>query len=548
MVGVRSFVIASLAMVSGIAAAQFDGPAPLAWRWQQGSPVSPNGSPVVDGNTIYFNLGNRVYAIDQATGNTKWKYPNGAPSPGIFRRAPILVNGVLCSYNDKKEIYGLDPNTGELRWLYQAPYAISGQIVAVGKNIAFAMDGGNLMGVDSGTGNAIYDAPYRILDGIRGPIYSDGRSVVSFFDGRNNLQAIDLASKKVAWRQPFGVAPPDGSMTVSEGYLYVYTGTYMACLNASSGSLRWQKPMSERMIFAPAVGNGMVLAISQQGNAYFYDDGGNIITRKPIELGSQPSVMPTCVGKKFVVPTINGSVQLVSSAGTVDWQYYVRPMNDAARNAGTESGATGKGAGPGGFGQGGPGGFGQGSKASSSTNNDPIVVEQITAPVALCGHTLLVPAEDASLLAFDMNSGVDLIGPEVKQVWPSQGELVSGKSGQEFIFKIEDEASGVNISSVKMDIDGKAYNFDFGRDGYLICQISQFKKNPMIANGRHVVHITASDWMGNQTNLSVTIRVDNALDPLKRPGTEDSTTNGGRPGGKGGKGGFGGGGTGAGAG
>ena len=55
----------------------------------------------------------------------------------------------------------------------------------------------------------------------------------------------------------------------------------------------------------------------------------------------------------------------------------------------------------------------------------------------------------------------------------------------------------------------------------------------MISNGRHTIHIVARDWMGNETTLAVTIRVDNSLDPLKRPGSETNGTN---PGGGGGKG------------
>ncbi len=540
MFGVRSFVIASIAMVSGIAAAQFNSPAPLAWRWQQSSPVAANGAPLVDGNTIYLNLGNRVYAIDRETGNTKWKYPNGAPSPGIFRKAPILVNGVLCVYNDQREVYGINPQNGELKWLYQAPYAITSQIVGVGNNVAFPMEGGNLMSVDTVSGNALYDSPLKVLDGIRGPVYSDGRDVVAFFDNRSNLEAISISTKKQAWRQPFGVTPPDGTMTAKDGYYYVYTGAFMACLNAFSGSLKWQTSVPERMMLAPEVGGGMILCVSPTGNAYFFDSNGSLKSKSPLALGSQPSIQPTFVGKSFVVPTANGAVQLVSPAGTIDWQYYVRPMNDAAREGGSSSNSGAGSAGPG------VGGFSlPGGKQGGGSNSDkePIVTVQVAAPVALAGHTLLIPAADASLLAFDAESGVDLTGPEVKQVWPTQGELVSGKSGQEFIFKIEDDTSGVNISTVKMDIDGTAYNFDFGRDGYLVCQISQYKKNNMLSNGRHTIRIVASDWMGNQTVLSSTIRVDNSLDPLKRPGSDSGT---GSSGGKGGKAGFGGGGFGGG--
>ena len=566
MFGIRTFVIASIAMVGGTAAAQFDGPAPLAWRWQQPASVSPTGSPLVDGNTIYFNSGNRVYAIDRETGNTKWKFPNGSPFAGVVKKAPIMVNGVLCVYTDQKEVYGVNPMSGELKWVYQAPYQISGQIIGVGNNIAFPMDGGNIMGVEAATGQSIYkddktgvESSYRTLDGMRGPIYSDGRDVVAFFDNRNYLQAFNLSTRRSAYKLNFGSTPPDGSMTAFAGEFYVYTGAFVACLNAFSGSVKWQKPVPEKMMYSPVVGGNSIICVSQTGYAYIYDMSGNLMNgKKPTNLGSQPAVRPSSVGKKFIVATANGAVNLVDPAtGNIDWKYFVRPMNEAARTATSAGGAGGAGGpssggglggggsiggGAGGGGLGGGGGQGRGGQGGAASN-EPIVTVEVTAPVAIAGRTLLVPAADASLLAFDLESGVDLTGPVVKQVWPAAGEIVSGKLGQEFIFKIEDESSGINISSIKFEIDGKAYNFEFGRDGYLICQISQVKRNNMIAAGRHTIRVVATDWMGNTTNYTGTVRIDNTLEPLKRPGSDSA--NGGATGG-GGKGG--GGGSGAGAG
>ena len=579
MFGNRIFVIASIAMVSGTVAAQFDGPAPLSWRWQQSSSVSPTGTPLVDGNTIYFNLGNRVYAIDRETGNTKWKFPNGTPLSGVVKKAPIMVGGNLCIYTDQKEIYGINPATGEMKWIYQSPYQISGQIVAAGTNIAFPMDGSTIMGINASTGQTIFkkengadDTPYKVLDGMRGPVFSDGQDVIAFFDNRNYLQGINLRTRHQAYKLNFGSTPPDGSMTSSEGQFFTYTGAYIADIDALSGSVKWQKPVAEHMMFSPAVGNGMILCVAQSGNVYAYDMLGNVISsKKPVNLGSQPAVRPTSVGKKFIVATANGAIHLVDPIkGTVDWQYFVRPMNEAARTVSkTTGGGVGGPTGGGGIGSGGGGstggGFGGGpgggpsgggagqgrgggaGQANGKADNEPIVTVEVAAPIAIAGKTLLVPAVDASLLAFDIDNGVDLTGPEVKQVWPTPGEIISGKSGQEFIFKIEDEASGVNISTMKLDIDGMPYNFDFGRDGYMICQISQTKKNNMISSGRHMVHVTVTDWMGNTTTYTSTVRIDNTLDPLKRPGSDTKPGGSGAGGGKGG-GGFGGGGSGAGAG
>jgi outer membrane protein assembly factor BamB len=120
MLGNRSFVLATLTLVSAVAVAQFEGPAPLAWRWQQSSPSAPNGAPLVDGNNIFLNLGNRVYSIDRESGNTNWKFPNVQPIDGTFRRSPVLTSGVLVAAGTDKKVYGINPATGEMKWVYES--------------------------------------------------------------------------------------------------------------------------------------------------------------------------------------------------------------------------------------------------------------------------------------------------------------------------------------------------------------------------------------------------------------------------------------------
>ncbi|HVL40028.1 MAG TPA: PQQ-binding-like beta-propeller repeat protein, partial [Fimbriimonadaceae bacterium] len=53
---------------SAVALAQFNGPAPLAWRWAQPTPVAPIGQPLVDGNTVIVAVGQRVHALDKDSG------------------------------------------------------------------------------------------------------------------------------------------------------------------------------------------------------------------------------------------------------------------------------------------------------------------------------------------------------------------------------------------------------------------------------------------------------------------------------------------------
>jgi hypothetical protein len=307
------------------------------------------------------------------------------------------------------------------------------------------------------------------------------------------------------------------------------------------------------MIFSPEVSGGSIIAVSRSGNAYIYSDSGALKTRKPIALGSVPLTKPTVLGKKIAFALTNGSFTLIDAAtGAVDWQYYVRPMNEAAKaalNSGSNAGGaggSGRGGGagaPGGLGGGGgaPGGLGGGQGQGQGNNPPPqIVTVPIATQIVLAGSTLLVPAGDSSILAFDKSTGVDLTSPVVKTLWPLSGDLIAGTTGQEFLFQIDDDTSGVDEKGISVTIGGKPYAFDFGKDGILAIRVSQTKKNPTIPSGRQEMVVTVSDWLGNKTVHTISLKVDNSL-PLV-PRIKPANPNG--PGGPGGFGGGSGGGNG----
>lgn len=542
MLGNRSFVLATLTLVSAAAMAQFDGPAPLAWRWQQPSPSAPNGAPLVDGNTIFLNLGNRVYSIDRESGNTNWKFPNVQAIEGTFRRSPILVGGVLVSAGTDKKVYGVNPANGEMKWVYESPSMIVGQPVSLGKNVAFPLEGGSFTALDASTGLSIYESPYRSLDGIAGPLTGNGRDSVMFFDNRNKLHSINVPSRRSNWSVPFAIRPTDGTVEASNGFVYTYSANFLVCLNETSGSAKWQVPVREPMMFSPEVGSGSIVTVSRSGNAYVYSDGGALKSKTAIALGSIPLTKPTIIGKKVAFALTNGSFTIVDAeSGAVNWQYYVRPMNESAKAA-LNSGAAAGGPGlPGGLGggQSGPGMGGLGG-AQGGSSAAPVVTVPISTQIVVAGSTLLVSAGDSSLLAFDKVLGIDLTPPVVKTIWPSSGEIIAGTNGQEFLFQIDDDTSGVDGKSISVTIGGKPYAFDFGKEGVLSIRVSQAKKNPTIPSGRQDVIVTVTDWLGNKTVHTVSLKVDNAL-PLV-PRVKPTTPNGaGGAGGLGGPGGLGGG-------
>src|SRR5262245_40175350 len=56
------------------------------YQLRQGAPATVNqGSPIVVGNTIYFASRDRLYGVDRASGELKWRYPSGDETATTIR-------------------------------------------------------------------------------------------------------------------------------------------------------------------------------------------------------------------------------------------------------------------------------------------------------------------------------------------------------------------------------------------------------------------------------------------------------------------------------
>jgi outer membrane protein assembly factor BamB len=563
----RSLSVALFAIVAAAACAQsnisgsgaaavFDGPAPLAWRWLPTSGEAATGSPTLNGDTIYVACGGRIYALDRTTGNRMWQFPAEDPIAGKFRYAPIMANGVLVATGDNKIVYGIDANTGAPKWSFVLPDGPTGQPILVDKTVVQALSSSRLVAIDPTTGQTIWKSAsgdlqtYLISDRISGQIVASGDSVL-YFTQRNDLHNVDVITRtEDAWARPIRFAAVDASIQplVYNGAVYVGSGQFLASINPETGVLNWQVPTGFQAAFTPAASSQGIFVVSNDGQAMLFDPSNNGSPTagmpKPIALGSSPATQPSAIGDKFIVPTASGALDMIDpSTGSIIWSYVIRPVGKLYESQ-SKSGANGKGGGFGGpvggqgggpGGQGGPGGpAGQGG---STNSNKEITEIEASGPAELDGTTLLVPARDSSLLAFDKTLGVDLTPPTVQLLFPNPGDQVAGLPPLLLYFKIRDEGSGVNEKTIQIKIDDKTYDFKYERSGYVTVQFSREGKNRLLADGRHVITVNATDWLGNVANQSFSLTIDNTLPPVKLPGQPTTRPPG--AGGRGGAGGFG---------
>ena len=549
----RCLAVGAIAL-GGLSAAwaQFTGPAPLAWRWAHPTAVSPQGAPLVSGDTVYMAVGNRVFGLDKNTGNQKWRFPLVEPITGYFRSGPLLAEGTVVAAADNKFVYGIDANTGNSKWQYVSQVPIVGQPILAGNVVVIHLNDNSILGIRADNGKPEWKdeqgnpTPYRVFAGIGGGLAAHG-STIMFLTQDGELVAISATTRRQLWKAKFGSVTPGSVPIVMGDTAFVNSGTWIVAVNAITGGGRWQQNVGDMLDQSPAVSPEGVMTVSMDGKAFLFDTGtGRPKIKQPIDLTTPLSARPAAVDKLFLAPTTNGALNVINPAdGSVVWTYFVSPLNRGATSASTggsqpggrPGGPPGGLGGPGGAGGalGGAGGIGGGGQSSSGAT--PIAVPA-SGPAVVSGNTLFVPIADGSLLAFDKVQGVDLTGPEVKMAWPNPGDQVSGQT-LELIFKIQDEASGVKASSVKVTIDGQDYESQFGRDGFAIVKISGFSKNKPLADGRKAIKVTASDWIGNARTEEFGLTIDNTLAPAVRPGAATNNNNrpGGGPGGRGGIGG-----------
>ncbi|HWA84329.1 MAG TPA: PQQ-binding-like beta-propeller repeat protein, partial [Fimbriimonadaceae bacterium] len=363
---------------ASMAMADFDGPAPLAWRWIQPTSATVTGSPLVVGDTVYVAVGQRTFALDKATGNQKWRYPLIEPIPGYFIGSPVLINGTLIVTGDNRKVYGVDPETGQEKWTYTAVQPIIGPAVAAGKFAVISESDNTIMAIDPATGTAAWkddnsrtELPVKMINGITGPLVGSGDDVL-VMDDAQELVAVSTITRKPSWTQKFSTLDSSSRPLVMGDLIIINSGQYLAAIRAASGRAAWQIPMGANLSVGPAVSGDGIFVVDEDGNANFYDLGGHRITKKAIAIGSYPIVRPAVAGKLFVVPTTNGAINLVDPmTGKVSWSYLIRPIGvqySDKPKSGTGPGSGGGGKGGGGFGGG--GGLAGGGQ-SGSQNQTP---------------------------------------------------------------------------------------------------------------------------------------------------------------------------------
>jgi outer membrane protein assembly factor BamB len=540
----RAFVGLAALSAIGQVYADFDGPAPIAWRWADRISVRPSGSPTIIGDHVYAAVGSRLYCLERESGNQVWRFPAGEPLQANFASGATISGNLMIAAADDKAIYAVDVKTGEKVWQYDAPDGVFSRPVVAGNTVVFGLASNQLIALSVQNGQPVWSEPYTPSGGIYDSMTSWQNSVI-FLTSDGLLTALDVTTKKPSWRpRQFTSVSPLAGITVYGDNIYVTSGVYLTSLTASAGRMRFETIVPGTLRFNAAAGPEGIVCLTEDGKMHTFTTGGRPAFRNGVDLGSAGAAAPTFTGNLVAIPTANGSLNLIDPfSGQIIWNFTVPPMIKGMKMTVATGGGGGGGR------PGGPVGGGAGGGAQGGTTEMEVKSVAAAGPVVVEGDTLILLALDGSILAFDKNLGVDLTPPDIMMGWPNAGDQVSGRAPMELVFIVADAGSGVNYGSsstlnadyngVTVTINGNKYVHEVDREGRVRVRIiSSAGPNFPLADGRARISVTAADWMGNMAAANFVLTIDNTLPPLGSPKPPATTTGGGAgPGG-----GFGGGG------
>ncbi|MGH9045646.1 MAG: PQQ-binding-like beta-propeller repeat protein [Acidimicrobiales bacterium] len=250
-------------------------------RWSADVGGSIIGSPAVAGNRVFVGVGSSLIAFNKKTGNQLWEATTNDNQFSQINASPVVVGNLVIEGTAQfEEVVGKAPftfrgnvaafnvATGSQVWNFYttADDATSGAGGGVWSTPAVDTALGLLY---EGTGQNISDPPGPLEDSLLAISYHTGRLAWSHqftasdvFSSADNFSGkdYDVGASPNLWRSGGQEVVGDGSKD----------GVYSA-LNAATGTLLWQTPLTPGSVFGGALGSaayagGRIIASSNIGN------------------------------------------------------------------------------------------------------------------------------------------------------------------------------------------------------------------------------------------------------------------------------------------
>jgi outer membrane protein assembly factor BamB len=251
-------------------------------RWHRRSDRCGWASPAVDGGMVFVALIGRncdsqvpgadgvVVALDARTGELRWRRRIGP-----VESSPLVAGGSVFVGDWEGGIYSLAERTGRVRWRFQATDKVKGSVALSAGRVFIGDYGGNLYALDARSGRLIWQASAQSrLFRSTGAFYSTpalayGRVYLGSTDGK--VYSFGATSGKLRWSQSTG------------GYVYaspavwrrrILIGSYdhrFYALDAATGDTVWRFDADGPISGSATVVDGLVYFSTLAETTYALD-------------------------------------------------------------------------------------------------------------------------------------------------------------------------------------------------------------------------------------------------------------------------------------
>lgn len=234
-----------------------------------------------------------VYAVDRATGATRWQFSNADDSPG----AKPLTLGDGTVFACGRRLYALDARTGTLKWevdLQEEPfspvYAYGVLYLTTRINRGGGLGAGHAMAIDPATGSIVWsfplpdatDAPW--LGGSVGLAgVTESQVIVPSRNGR--VYALDRLTGALRWERR-GRGPYDWGILLNSVVVVGGDALYLEAINLSSGNLSWELGLEGSALY---ISSAPGLAVVNDGRLHAVNENGKEVWAYGGDYHNEPS-------------------------------------------------------------------------------------------------------------------------------------------------------------------------------------------------------------------------------------------------------------------
>jgi outer membrane protein assembly factor BamB len=285
------------------------------WQAQLG-PVYRRPGAYAAGRTLFVpSADHLVYALDAATGRTRWQFDASAP----VLSAPVSAavgNNEYVLFSAGRALFAVEATTGQLVWSLPGRGFSSGRAACDGRRVYTSAADGYARAHDARTGQELWSHEMVSGDEHHVVARSGWDNVVALGSGLAivgsvaNSWALDAATGALRWTFP-GSSMYAPTVVLGDGTaLFTTEWGVMSRVDLASGATRWQTHLGVRIFNAGiAVQRGNAWAQSADGKliGVRLSDGGQVGWRQHSLVCSFSS--PAIVGDTLVTGDQNGAVR-----------------------------------------------------------------------------------------------------------------------------------------------------------------------------------------------------------------------------------------------